>query len=229
MLRTKLRTLIRDTTGFDVHKYEPGQTAVTDIKRLIGRDKPVLFDVGANIGQTIDDLLAAFPRSEVHAFEPGEKAFGILSERHSQTAILNHCGVGSAEQDHRLFFESAGTVMSSFLPIGAEGWGAEGIQQSVAVTTVDAYCSRKGIDHIDLLKTDVQGYDLEVLKGANRMLSERRVSLIYIEINFAEMYEGQARADEILRFIFDHGLRLVAFYKMHMLNGKAGWVEALFA
>jgi FkbM family methyltransferase len=137
MLRTKLRALIRDATGFDVHKYEPGQSAINDIKRLIGRGKPVLFDIGANVGQTIDDLISAFPGSEIHAFEPGEKAFGKLSERYAHRATLNNCGVGSSE-GRMTFFESAGTVMSSFLPIGEDGWGGNGAHRPVTVTTVEA-------------------------------------------------------------------------------------------
>lgn len=229
MLRTKLRTLIRDTTGFDVHKYEPGQDILNDIKGLVGSDHPVVLDVGANVGQTVDDLLRTFPRPQIHAFEPGAQAFRSLSDRHAHSANLNNFGLGSTEQELE-FFESQSTDMSSFLTIGRDGWGGHAIERkAVAISTVDAYCSLRGIVRIDLLKTDTQGFDLEVLKGARGMLANRSIRLVYTEINFAKMYEGQARADEILRFAFDNGFELVSFYKISYLNNKAGWTNALFS
>jgi FkbM family methyltransferase len=186
MLKTKLRALIRNTTGYDIHKLEPGKNAFNDIKKVIGdKDRPVLFDVGANTGQTVDDLLRMFPNPQIHAFEPGAKAFRTLHNRHAQRATLNNFGLGSGEQE-RLFFESQSTDMSSFLPTGADGWGNHAIEEKpVKLSSLDSYCTHRAIDQIDLLKTDTQGFDLEVLKGSQALLTERRIRLIYTELNFA--------------------------------------------
>jgi len=79
-----------------------------------------------------------------------------------------------------------------------------------------------------LLKSDTQGFDLEVLKGADRMLAEHRIRLIYLEIIFSKMYENLPRADKIYAFMADHGFELVSFYKTYFQNGRAGWTDALF-
>jgi hypothetical protein len=53
-----------------------GQDAYSDIKQIIGgRSSPVIFDVGANVGQTVDILLNLFPDAVLHGFEPGSTAF----------------------------------------------------------------------------------------------------------------------------------------------------------
>lgn len=63
----------------------------------------------------------------------------------------------------------------------------------VKVSTIDRYCADKKIERIDLLKSDTQGFELEVLKGARHMLVERRVGAIYVEITFAQLYDNLPR------------------------------------
>jgi len=84
------------------------------------------------------------------------------------------------------------------------------------------------IQFIDLLKSDTQGFDLEVLKGAQGLLSTTKIRLIFLEINFQRLYEGIPRMDEIYRFICDHGFELVCFYPFCYLNGRASFTDALF-
>jgi hypothetical protein len=84
------------------------------------------------------------------------------------------------------------------------------------------------IDHIDILKSDTQGFDLEVLKGAQGVIGHGRVHLILIEINFAALYCGQPRFDEIYAWLSDRGFRLVSFYNACYMNHRIGWCDALF-
>lgn len=97
----------------------------------------------------------------------------------------------------------------------------------IELDTVDEYCRRAGIDHIDVLKSDTQGFDLAVLQGADAMLQRKSVRLIYIEVIFSAMYEGMPRVDETLRFLFDHGFRVVSFYDMHYQTDLLGWTDVL--
>lgn len=54
-----------------------------------------------------------------------------------------------------------------------------------SLTTGDFYCAKRGIDHIDLLKLDVEGAESTVLKGFSRMLEEARIAAVQFEYNFA--------------------------------------------
>jgi hypothetical protein len=78
------------------------------------------------------------------------------------------------------------------------------------------------------LKSDTQGYDLEVLRGASRMLSEKRIALIYLEVTFSRIYQGSPRFDEVYGFLADHGMALVSFYDMIYQHKLLSWTDALF-
>jgi FkbM family methyltransferase len=57
--------------------------------------------------------------------------------------------------------------MSSFLPLGPDGWGQIVDEREVSIDTIDNYCMRNRISSIDLLKSDTQGFNLEVIKEAH--------------------------------------------------------------
>jgi hypothetical protein len=79
-----------------------------------------------------------------------------------------------------------------------------------------------------LLKIDAQGYDLEVLRGAERVLLERQIKCILIEIVFINIYEGGPRFDQVFRFLLDHGFRLVSLYDTVYRDEAIAWTDALF-
>ena len=230
-LRRRVRSLIRDVIGYDVQKSGPGQDAYADIQRLIGSStrSPNIFDIGANVGQTVDVLLGLFPLANIHAFEPGRAAFNSLTATHSQlrNVTFNNFALGS-DPGKQPFFANSASVLSSFLPLGPDGWGEITERPEVSISTVDTYCSEHGIQLLDLLKVDTQGFELEILKGSKRMLNERRIRLIYLEIMFSKAYENLPRMDKIYGFLADHGFDLYAFYKFHFLHDRASWTDALF-
>jgi hypothetical protein len=102
-------------------------------------------------------------------------------------------------------------------------------QSIVCITTLDDFCAERGISRIDFLKVDSQGYDLRILQGARRQLSEHRVSFIVVEMLFAPLYSGQAHFHEIYEFLTGLGYQLVGLYAVH--RSEAGvilWCDALF-
>ena len=109
--------------------------------------------------------------------------------------------------------------MSSFLEPGQDCWGSVKQRLSCKLDTIDEYCERAGVQHIDVLKCDTQGFELEVLRGASRMLKEKRIRLVYLEIIVSSMYEGLPRISDVFKFLFDHNLRIVSFYDMYYQNG----------
>jgi len=57
------------------------------------------------------------------------------------------------------------------------------IKEEVSITTIDDYCAEKSIEHIDLLKVDVEGHEMSVFQGSARMLGENRVSMLAFEVS----------------------------------------------
>ena len=118
--------------------------------------------------------------------------------------------------------------MSSFLELGADAWGDIEKTTMVDVVTVDSFCRDRNIGTIDILKSDTQGYDLEVFKGCRRMIEENRIRMVYSEVTFSNHYRGQPSFDEVFRFLLDRRFALVAFYTFHFQERLAGWTDALF-
>lgn len=187
----------------------------------------VVFDVGANEGQTIELAFVAMRAPVIHAFEPTKTAFTILSKRFPEVH-LNNCALGPVAGFQEIK-EGAATTMSSLLEPAEHGWDGRGwkgvaSRYNVPVRTVDEYCAENRIERIDVFKTDTQGYDLQVLSGAERMFSERRIRYIFTEITFPQMYEGQAMFDDMYCFLKERGFILAGVY-----NARAGDMNALFS
>jgi FkbM family methyltransferase len=201
------------------------------LTRLAGRaDRPVIFDVGANEGQSIRQFRQTFPRPVLHSFEPGPDTFDRLKAEFGGTAdvTLNPFALG-AMVGELTFHENTKSDMSSFLQTGPAGWGEERRRIPARIETVDGYCARAGIGHIDVLKTDTQGFDLEVLRGAEGMLRTGAIHLIFTEIMMAELYRGLPGLDEIYHFLRARSFQLVSFYRFEYRGDRAGWTDALFA
>lgn len=222
-----------DTDPPGVERTILGVDPFRDMRALIPADRsPVIFDVGANRGQTIANFRRSFGQSVIHAFEPGPEAFAELESNAGvlPAVTLNNIALGSRSGEAQLFESAAGTPMNSLLRPRPEGWGGGAVKGTVPVpvSTVDEYCREHGVDRIDILKTDTQGYDLEVIRGAAAMIEACAVHLIYMEIIFSDMYQGLPRMDEIYGFLADRGFVLVSFYRFSYWDNRASWTDGLF-
>ena len=223
---------VAHTFGLEVSSlHNFGRDADRDLPVLLaGVVHPVVFDVGANTGQSVRRFRRVLPGCELYAFEPAPDTFRELetNTRGMSEVHLVNAGMGS-NSGTQLLIENEQTVMTSFLQPDTAAWGTVVRETPVEVTTLDEFCADRSVDHIDLLKTDTQGFDLEVLKGGANLFKEDRIRLIYMEVNFSGLYVGQARFDDEYRFLVDHGFGLVGFYDFIWQGKMAGWCDALFA
>jgi FkbM family methyltransferase len=223
------------TVGLDVRRYRPkagrmGVNPFADIRKLlIDVARPVVFDVGANVGQSVDRFNELLPGCTLHAFEPSPSAFEELqaNTRRIRNLTLVNAGVGAAAGTE-ILIENDHSDMSSFLSPGETIWGTVVRKTPIEVITLDEYCANQKLCRIDLLKIDTQGYELEVLKGAVSLMDAGAIHVIYTEITFSDLYEGLPPFDQLYRLLGDHGFRLVALYNFVVQNGVAGWCDALF-
>jgi FkbM family methyltransferase len=216
--------------GIDI-RFIPklGLDAYADMRKLAATDRPLVFDVGANRGQTIEHFRKAFTRPVIHAFEPGVDTFAELQRARAgiPDLYLNNIALGSRAES-RTFIQSEPDNMSSFLEPSVDAWGEIKDRYPVEVITVDDYCAARGIERIDILKSDTQGFDLDVIKGAQRMIDNDAIRLIFMEITFSDMYKGLPRFDQIYAFLADRRFALVSFYDFYYQHDRAGWTDALF-
>lgn len=143
---------------------------------------PLCFDVGANVGQTVQELKRAWPAARVHAFEPFSQPRAELAVVAGRWPDVTIAAVAlGAEPGSVVVRPRAMSVLNSLLPTSAPSSSAPA--ESLCIDTVDRYCEAHGIEAIDVLKTDTEGYDLEVLRGADDMLARQRVTFVQVEVS----------------------------------------------
>lgn len=219
--------------GYDIARFdadEPGRNPFADMERFVADGKDVtLFDVGANVGQSIERFRLHYPLAHIHSFEPSPDVYRELVARAaSRTGVTTWNFAFGAAAGRSLLQENKHSVMSSMLDLGSAGWGQVERKTEVELRTIDEFCAAEKIGRVDILKSDTQGYDLEVLRGAEQMMRENRIGLVLCEVNFAEFYRNAAPFDAIFRHMLDRNFLLAALYPIHYGQNVASWTDALF-
>lgn len=176
-------------------------------------DFATVIDVGASRGQFALFAVTRFPNARVISFEPLAEPRKKLQDLMGSRVEVVPCAVGDlpgttgmsvSGRDDSSSVLPIGTAQERFFP-GTEEVGRAKVPQTTLDLEIGAELRRPC-----LLKVDVQGFELEVLKGAPETL--KLVDEALIECSFMELYEGQALADEVISFVLESGLRLVGVH-----------------
>jgi methyltransferase, FkbM family len=156
--------------------------------------EPVIFDVGANVGKYSNLIREFSPSASIFAFEPHPETFKVLQDSanpHRYTAINVALtdSVGTTRlYDYELHDNQKGSEHASLVEGVIESvHGGKSVEWEVQTTTVDEFRARSGTGRIDLLKIDVEGNELKVLKGASQSLEQRQIDIIHFEFTEANM------------------------------------------
>lgn len=144
----------------------------------------VLFDVGANNGAYAKFLHLLAPAARIYAFEPHPRTFATLRENIVSPGVtLVNLALSDQAGQLRLFdFAAADGSTQASLSAAAVGlFAAEMVEHQVTCTTIDAFMHEHGIERIEFLKIDTEGFDINVLRGAKQALAERRIGMIQFE------------------------------------------------
>ena len=193
-----------------------------------------LIDVGANVGQFSLVQRAELPDSQIYAFEPYPAAAARYRDAFAgdPRVSLQECALGGSSGFSALHV-SGRPDSSSLLPISpAQAEFAPGTEEvavePVAVTALDEAMSGVRLTAPVLLKIDVQGGELDVLRGAAKTLG--LVDYVSCELSFVELYLGQPLAHEVIEFMAGAGLRVCAVYHVVCgMDGLAVQADFLFA
>lgn len=189
------------------------ETAEIDFWKRLPLAGLTVYDVGA-----FEGLLALhFARHarQVICYEPNSRNHARLLENLRlngfNNVLVRKTGVGETEQQIQLVWNPA-------MPGGAsaEQITAGHLRESVAsakvetipVTTLDADAERAGLAPPDLIKIDIEGWELEALKGARRLLNRYRPAL-FLEMHGETMAEKKRKVAAIVAFLEDAGYRLI--------------------
>ena len=150
-------------------------------------DQGIVFDIGAHIGIWTVPMALRRPKATIYAFEGATATHARLAKNVTANGIAN------ADVHHLAVSDNVGSVTfqsphnaSVFGRIAAVGNSRGRYDNAVTVevpcTTVADFCSRNRISHIDFIKIDVEGAELNVLRGALPLLAERKIEKIWMEV-----------------------------------------------
>ena len=196
-----------------------GALQASDIRQCVGKEDPVIIEVGANCGQTTIEMLKVMPRATIHAFEPDPRAIAKFRAALTHPNVhLYECAIGSINGTVD-FHQSSG---GEHLPDYTQGWDQSGSirrpkshinvwpwvrfehQLAVPIMTLDAWSEVHKITKADFIWADVQGAESDLVEGAAQFLRSSRY--FYTEYSNDEWYEGQITLAELLKKLPDFDL-----------------------
>jgi FkbM family methyltransferase len=138
---------------------------------------PIVLDIGANIGSYSEAVRRNAPQATVFAFEPSSNARKMLEERFlgDRSVIIVPLALGSSNSSQTLWSDSPGSGLASLTKRRLEHFGIDFNQsERVDVVTLDSWAESKNIVP-SLIKMDVEGHELDVLKGGLKTLAATQV------------------------------------------------------
>jgi len=168
----------------------------------LGFSPKQIVDVGASNGQWTRECLEIFPNANYLLVDPLEENVASLKAL-------------QAEQKSVQFWHGALGSMPGWLPMHVHGdqssflvseYASSGHERSVEIRTLDSFLGNELKSPPDLIKADVQGYEVEVLKGAERCMTAAEVLLL--EVSYRMTYKGCPLAHEVISFVGSRGFRI---------------------
>ncbi len=187
------------------------------------------LDIGANRGQSIDAMRMMCPAARVRAFEPNGELFDRLRVRYAGEPWLQleNYGLGAAESEATLYVPFYKRWMfdglASFDESEARGWLPSRIYfySDRHLRVQASRCRVRRLDDLNLqpffVKIDVQGFELEVLRGGRNTLQRYQPALLV-----------EAPGEPILRFLEELGYRPYAFVNGCFASGVRGGLNTFF-
>ena len=181
-----------------------------------------ILDIGANVGDVAVAALNSYKESNIICFEPVQKTYDALKDRLDpfgdrvqlhKVALSNTTGVG--EINITTFHGANSIAPQASFHKECNPHVQEMGKESIELVRLDDYCARFPCDRIDVMKIDVEGHELDVLKGGLQFISSR-VDFIIIEVSLMrdQSWENQA-IFEIFAILKTAGFRLLNIMDLH--------------
>jgi FkbM family methyltransferase len=152
--------------------------------RLVKADAPILFDVGGHVGEYTEAFLQALPGGQSYIFEPSANHLDMLRQNlggRPNVHILP-AGLGDKPGTLPLYKDRNISGLASLSQRRLEHFDIKMDKvEMVTIGTVDMITAEISLPSIDLLKIDVEGHELAVLRGATKTMERGLIKLVQFE------------------------------------------------
>lgn len=184
--RTRLLRLIagncrRFLNGYENLNYSPRSNGERFVLKAMSANRlSCIFDVGANVGEWSLMAHDIFRQAKIHAFEVMDVTCGVLQKNTADipNIIVNACGLSDKEETVNLRYYPDNPALTTMTAYNHEQAYRE---TTGVVVSGDTYVREHGIDHIELLKIDVEGAENLVLDGFRQTLGKGKIDVIQFE------------------------------------------------
>ncbi|ASY12567.1 methyltransferase [Candidatus Planktophila dulcis] len=180
----------------------------------------LIIDVGGHNGSSIERYRKIWPAVKIHSFEPNSELMQEMLAKFSDLANikLNRLGVSNFRGKSSFNIHSTSTGSSSILAVDRETEFSRrrGIADStvstveIDVTTLDSYLNENALESVNILKVDVQGYEFEVIQGAQNSLRSGKIDFVEIELIVADVYRHEKNWTDTVKLLTECGYSTIA-------------------
>ena len=158
------------------------------IERLKSDNNVYIFDVGGHHGHWSLSANENFPKADIHIFEISRSNFKIIRKNVSHLKNVQLNDFGLSDKNDKIKFKNYGdgsTLNTIIEDSNFHDYNKKFYYDECHVVSGDSYCLKNDITEIDFLKIDVEGAEMSVLKGFNKMIDEKKIKLIQFEYGYA--------------------------------------------
>ena len=217
---------------FPFLKYYPkGRNHIYDILIEEKRNTDfIVFDVGANIGQSALYYNKILKNPKIYSFEPVKSTFRELlsNAKEHHDIVPFQLALGSKEEKVEILLNDQ-SLNNSLIK---EVYSKNGLEKKeiIDVKTADKFFDNLNLNKIDILKIDTEGYDLEVLKGAKSLFEHKKIKYVFCEVGFNDE-KDKVNFSDINSFLKPFNFRLCGFYDTYRVGDNFTFIlymNALF-
>jgi FkbM family methyltransferase len=200
---------IRSNSSFVKNNFPYGRDWMLDAKRAL-KDATLLIDAGANVGSVSIDLNFWFPDADIYAFEPIKETFRILKNNVSAKGKIHpvNMGLGAKDEQVQILLNSENSINSLKI---TETYDSIIGTEDITISRLDGFLEKLGLDHIDILKIDVEGFEFEVLAGCGALINDA-IKCIYLEVGYSRE-PTKVHFSDVEAFMEKNGFELCGIYE----------------
>ncbi len=232
--KLKIRTVFKKLTGYFIYKKSDlpfGIDLQVDLETKLHCNVLCIFDVGANVGQSAIYYSKLFPHAKLYSFEPIAAIYSKLKEnlKNSNTQSFNIAFSDTSGSQEIFLHEDPLSELNSLRNTNVSVGLTR--RETIQLELLDDFAKEHEIKTIDILKIDTEGHELNVLKGAVKLLQDKRINYLLCEVSLSNKNTVNSKLEVLIEFLETYNYYFVGlndvntnYYKLGLTYGNAVFI-----